>query len=403
MRILTAWELGPFPEGRARAGQSKGQPHRCPGRVPTREPVLVLSAWTPQQMLWTPLICNLMTVCPGQTNPDLLTCGRCLLSFPLEAITAFLDPKELDCQLFSGPGPCQGPECRNPKASSCLPCGRQFAGAWSMLRHAQRDPGPSTYQTEPAEATAPLQHPPEAEHHLPSPLKILSPVSNLKVHVCWHAGWQPQACDPCPYTQTQNSKFNRDEKPCQQLHAQSPRRAEASQGQASATIPLEPAAKAAHPNSTFPGSKYGASGGRASWGLTTREQRTEPAKGQMSPRKMPEPVGKSCGPGFCGKHFTNSSNPMACWHSHTGRQPHSWELCSYACTRAPGGTLFEGPHCCVSFGLCPTLDKHLQQKHPELGGGGGLSGRHALCCPWYHCSTSIHLLVFCRLRLNPPA
>ena len=41
-------------------------------------------------------------------HPDLLTCGRCLQTFPLEAITAFVDHKKLGCQLFRGPSPCQG-------------------------------------------------------------------------------------------------------------------------------------------------------------------------------------------------------------------------------------------------------------------------------------------------------
>ena len=41
-------------------------------------------------------------------HPDLLTCGRCLQTFPLEAITAFMDHKKLGCQLFRGPSPCHG-------------------------------------------------------------------------------------------------------------------------------------------------------------------------------------------------------------------------------------------------------------------------------------------------------
>ena len=41
-------------------------------------------------------------------HPDLLTCGRCMQTFPLEAITAFVDHKKLGCQLFRGPSPCQG-------------------------------------------------------------------------------------------------------------------------------------------------------------------------------------------------------------------------------------------------------------------------------------------------------
>lgn len=40
-------------------------------------------------------------------HPDLLTCGRCLQTFPLEAITAFMDHKKVDCQFFKEPSPCQ--------------------------------------------------------------------------------------------------------------------------------------------------------------------------------------------------------------------------------------------------------------------------------------------------------
>jgi hypothetical protein len=40
-------------------------------------------------------------------HPDLLTCGRCLQTFPLEAITVFMDHKKLGCQPFSGPSPGQ--------------------------------------------------------------------------------------------------------------------------------------------------------------------------------------------------------------------------------------------------------------------------------------------------------
>lgn len=41
-------------------------------------------------------------------HPDLLTCGRCRQTFPLEAITAFMDHKKLGCQLLRDPSPCQG-------------------------------------------------------------------------------------------------------------------------------------------------------------------------------------------------------------------------------------------------------------------------------------------------------
>lgn len=44
--------------------------------------------------------------CP-EKHPDLLTCGRCLQAFPLEAITTFMDHKKLGCQLSRGPSFCQ--------------------------------------------------------------------------------------------------------------------------------------------------------------------------------------------------------------------------------------------------------------------------------------------------------
>ena len=39
---------------------------------------------------------------------------------------------------------------------NCLRCGRQFTGAWKLLRHAQWDHGLSIYQTEPESPEAPL-------------------------------------------------------------------------------------------------------------------------------------------------------------------------------------------------------------------------------------------------------
>lgn len=44
--------------------------------------------------------------CP-EKHTDLLTCGRCLQAFPLEAITTFMDHKKLGCQLSRGPSFCQ--------------------------------------------------------------------------------------------------------------------------------------------------------------------------------------------------------------------------------------------------------------------------------------------------------
>lgn len=39
-------------------------------------------------------------------HSDTLTCGLCLQTFPLKAITAFMDHKKLGCQPSRGPSPC---------------------------------------------------------------------------------------------------------------------------------------------------------------------------------------------------------------------------------------------------------------------------------------------------------
>lgn len=62
-------------------------------------------------------------------HPDLLTCGRCLQTFPLEAIVAFMDHKKLGCQLLQGSGPISGKQVGihtvpiSDLGLSFLPCG----------------------------------------------------------------------------------------------------------------------------------------------------------------------------------------------------------------------------------------------------------------------------------------
>uniref|UniRef100_M3YMF9 Uncharacterized protein n=1 Tax=Mustela putorius furo TaxID=9669 RepID=M3YMF9_MUSPF len=372
-------ELGPFSRKEAPApGRSDSLPHARWGPPPCPLPL------EPCAVLWMPLTLDPHD-CPPWTDKylDLWTHGCCLLAFPLEATTAFVDHQRLDCQLFRSPSSCLGAECKNPKALSCLPGGGQSAGAWKPKCHAQWDRELSISQTEPEAPADPLAEVAAAvlavvglETEAKGPWVTISQkqstlcqvhrkslsFSNLEVHMGWLPGWQPSASDQRPYSQ---------------MYPWSPRRAKASKVSATNSDSLEPAARATAPSAASLPCSRGGAGAAAEESVGLRQQRNEPAKSQMSTKKMPEPVGKSCGPGgiceFCGKHFTSSQRP-------DDGPAALAELCSYTCAQSseldphhclhglePISACFEGPHCCLSFCPWPAQDKHPQQKHPEVG------------------------------------
>ncbi|KAK1330089.1 LOW QUALITY PROTEIN: hypothetical protein QTO34_010275, partial [Cnephaeus nilssonii] len=357
-------------------GRLEGQPRYCPSLVPAADTLLALGSQN-QSAPWTSPVPN-----PHDRQPwtdkhsDTLTCGLCLQTFPLKAITAFMDHKKLGCQPSRGPSPCPDSELENLKTLICLRCGRQFTRAWKLLRHAQWDHGLSIYQTESeapetpllglaevaaamsavvgqeVEAKAPGQTRPPAEPHLPC---TLSSFSNLKVHMRSHTGERPYACDQCPYACAQSSKLNRHKKTHQQLQPQSPDMAKASHEQASAAPP-EPAAHAAAPARTVLCSREGAgaadtagtwgsrwwSSGWSWWGQLGschegRENQLCPDPGEVAQEDSKDSGQEPWARGrceFCGKHFTNSSNLTVHRRSHTGERPYTCELCPYACAQS---------------------------------------------------------------------
>lgn len=101
--------LGPFSPKEVRApGRLEGESCHSSDPVPAGGLLHAVGSqnqWAP----WTPLILNPPDRQPWtDKHPDMLTCGRCLQTFPLKAITSFMDHKKLGCQLYRGPSPCQG-------------------------------------------------------------------------------------------------------------------------------------------------------------------------------------------------------------------------------------------------------------------------------------------------------
>ncbi|XP_074048758.1 zinc finger protein 296 [Macrotis lagotis] len=312
--------------------------------------------------------------------PDLLTCGRCLLTFPLGQIVAFIEHKRGRCQRPAwgrGPDPEGDAGSPEPSAFSCSSCGSWFMGAWNLLRHAQETHGLAIYQSRPGPGEDGAAASRSRSHACDFCGKGFRSHSNLTVHRRTHTGERPYRCPRCPYACAQSSKLTR--------HLRTHQRA------GSAPAPPEPADHAAAPSGLLPppgpGGEDGGGGEPGSPGAPPAGPGEDAGGGRGAAGRR---RGDTCE--FCGKVFRNSSNLTVHRRSHTGERPYACPLCPYACAQsskltrhlrthgpAPGPPPFQCPHCLVPFGLRATLDKHLKRQHGELG-----PGHEADCRPLPH-------------------